>query len=435
MCKRYFISFLGVTDYKTTNYYTDGYRDSEPEKYIQISTIHYLNIDEWEDNDEIIILMTEKSRQSNWLGNNGLEQRIKQLGLKCKVKDILIPAGNQENELWDIYYTVLTHIDDNAELYVDITHSFRSLPMLFTVILHQLNNLKNVRIKSITYGSYESRNQNNESPIIDLTLFSSIMDIIDFTHQTKKFGFSFDKENVIERLLKNLGNKYKGQNNLHNSIREFFGLISNFSKFIYYCNAPELINGDILRKILQDYNQIMTTNDYDPLLNTLKQLCIALFQDLNQAFELSVRQNIQNDDRNLFFAAQYCAKHFLYQQGFTFLQEGIKNIFRNKYLQSYESRLITNNNSRQDIQIFDFISSFLNYGDKNENSWKGILLDNKDFAIYLRNSGIIDNRIFGLYSKITESRNKINHAHFGGNYSNKYDEILQQYIKEVFSIF
>jgi CRISPR-associated DxTHG motif protein len=109
--------------------------------------------------DRVVIFTTEKAFQANWLDNghidqktgtpkkrNGLEQCIAALGLKCEVVNTSIPDGRNEMEIWKLFRIFEKQIPSDSEVYVDITHSFRSLPMLAMVALNYAKITKKISI-------------------------------------------------------------------------------------------------------------------------------------------------------------------------------------------------------------------------------------------------------------------------------------------------
>ena len=56
-----------------------------------------------------------------------------------------------------------------------ITHAFRYLPMLVLVLANYAKFLKNVTVKSLTYGNYEAREGTN-APIVNLLPIAALQD-------------------------------------------------------------------------------------------------------------------------------------------------------------------------------------------------------------------------------------------------------------------
>lgn len=96
-----------------------------------------------------------------------------------------IPDGANEEELWRIFNTLAQAIPENEEVIFDITHGFRSLPVLALLATAFLRVAKNVRVRHLLYGAYEQRNEaTQETPVFDLTPFA---DLLDWTAATERF--------------------------------------------------------------------------------------------------------------------------------------------------------------------------------------------------------------------------------------------------------
>lgn len=88
-----------------------------------------------------------------------------------------IPNGNSEAELWEIFQICADAVDEGDEIIFDITHAFRSLPLLIFIVAVYLRQVKNITLTHIIYGGYEARDRHaNRSPIFDLTPFIRLLD-------------------------------------------------------------------------------------------------------------------------------------------------------------------------------------------------------------------------------------------------------------------
>ena len=88
-----------------------------------------------------------------------------------------IPNGNSESELWAIFQICADAVGDGDEVILDITHAFRSLPLLVFIVAAYIRQVKNVTLKHIIYGAFEARDADtNYTPIFDLTPFVELLD-------------------------------------------------------------------------------------------------------------------------------------------------------------------------------------------------------------------------------------------------------------------
>ena len=60
-----------------------------------------------------------------------------------------IPEGKSTEEMWELFEVIYSQLQEGDELYLDITNSFRYLPMLLVVLVNYAKMLKNVTVKAI----------------------------------------------------------------------------------------------------------------------------------------------------------------------------------------------------------------------------------------------------------------------------------------------
>jgi CRISPR-associated DxTHG motif protein len=87
--------------------------------------------------DKVVILTTESARILHW------DEMKKQLSaLNIPYEQVDIPDGEIESELWDIFDAIANHIPEKSSIILDITHSFRTLSLIFLVSLSYLRAVK-----------------------------------------------------------------------------------------------------------------------------------------------------------------------------------------------------------------------------------------------------------------------------------------------------
>lgn len=120
----------------------------------------------------------------------------------------LISYGLNDEELWqnfEQYLKISEYINDGDELYLDITHSFRSLAMmsfLMTQFIEQVRQ-KDIKIRGIFYGMFEYSKQNKGiTPVVNMSILAEI------NEWTKAIGYLKYSGNatMLYQLLKNESN-------------------------------------------------------------------------------------------------------------------------------------------------------------------------------------------------------------------------------------
>ena len=307
MARKVFISVLGSTNYGTCKYeFKEKGFISQDVRFIQEATLQMLNAKEWGNNSAGYICVTSGDKGSyelNWKDNGhkdrtsgcfihceGLETRLTRLKLPFKIEPILIKDGNDKDEIWEVFDTIFKLLKDDDEIYFDITHGFRYLPMLILVLSNYAKFLKNIKVKSITYGNYEARNKkSNIAPIIDITSFSVLQD---WTSATQTFRETGQTHNIV-KILDNYD----------------LNCLKEFSDEIFEVRAREIIKGEsAINAKIELQNIKMNETPF----TKLKERLLIIFENFK-------KDNIDN----VFYAVKYCDEFGLTQQGFTLFIEYI----------------------------------------------------------------------------------------------------------------
>jgi CRISPR-associated Csx2 family protein len=174
---RVFLSFLGLgaakgapnpTDfvYEDVIYRYNG-QECAKSPYVQESLLHALQL-EGKRPDLVLLAMTELSKEWQWEREGRLKSRLQDLAHRIRSVDIsdAFDSGSQ----WATFEKLLDAVPTGAELYVDVTHGFRLMPILFSAAISFLVNAKNVRLGGVYYGAYEPRKP-GPFDIVDMTDF------------------------------------------------------------------------------------------------------------------------------------------------------------------------------------------------------------------------------------------------------------------------
>ncbi len=328
MARRVFLSVLGTGFYEPCSY-ENGDFVSAKTRFIQLATIEYLNIKEWTANDAVIILLTEEARKTNWEKQTNdkrqnhkkdeeeyftLKQLISEAGLPMQATPVDIPVGKDEKEMWDIFQKLFDNIQEDDELYIDLTHSFRYIPMMMMVFSNYAKFLKGVKVKSVTYGNFEvfKSKQSETGLIVDITSLSQLQD---WTAGADEFLSSgrVDKlrGNYIPQLDKrnrDSGYKDKVVHQQKNLLNHLDTVVNDFIT----CRGKSIVEGKNMKILQSDIQEAMNTEMPEPFRPLLKKI-----SDSFASFSSS------RDVLNGIKAARWCFDHQLYQQCTTLLRETI----------------------------------------------------------------------------------------------------------------
>lgn len=120
---------------------------------------------------------------------------------------ILIKYGLNEEEVWenlDRVFQVINLLQNGDEVYIDITHSFRSLSLFLFLILTFIKDLpqnENIQISGVYYGMLDISREMGYTPVIDLKLLFDMTDWIKGSYILNNYGDG----SIISRLLKEQG--------------------------------------------------------------------------------------------------------------------------------------------------------------------------------------------------------------------------------------
>lgn len=351
--RRVFISVLGAGFYgecvyeKKDFYGTGNHFRSSKTRYIQQATLEYLNASEWTENDAAYILVTQKSREVNWnetilVRKNkegieesylGLEKVLKAMHLPFEAKAVDIKNGMNEAEIWDIFETILSEkegiIQDGDELYFDLTHGFRYLPMLVLVLGNYTKFLRKTKKCSITYGNFEMKDANGFAPIIDLLPLATLQDWTYAVADYVENGYATQlKKLSTDSLTPILSNRAAeadaGMRENALNMRYLIGHLDTVAIERQTCRGIAVTESKSVKKlkeyILQNHHGVIKA--VTPLIKKIE----TSLDDFDE------KENVLNT----IAAAQWCFDNHLYQSATTFLEEGVVSFLCQRHQIDYK---------------------------------------------------------------------------------------------------
>ncbi len=125
------------------------------------------------------------------------------LGNGSRVK--IMPYGLNQAEQWSIFEGLEDLLSDTTldeEIYLDITHSFRSMPLFSMTSIMYIQDVlgKHIQFKGIFYGMLEvMREFDDIAPIVDLSLVIEIQNWIKAAHSFMNYGKGY----MLSKLMEN----------------------------------------------------------------------------------------------------------------------------------------------------------------------------------------------------------------------------------------
>jgi len=333
MPRKVFISILGTGFYhKCTYTYTDEQEElkSSPTHFIQQASLELaLRKKEWTEEDKVIIFLTQKARELNWdkgitertpYGKNtpvpykGLETVLQEMGLKATIEDKDIKDGMNKEEIWEVFQTIYDTLEEGDEVYMDLTHSFRFLPMLLLVLGNYAKFLKGITIENIVYGNYDARNAENEAPIISLLPLASLQDWTFAAANYLQNGRATQLQAMVSKELSPILKKAKGTDKDASALNNYFNALAELSGFVLNCRGKDIRVGKKIYTIHNEEKRIekIIIPPMVPIFNKIHQPLLAF----------SPTDNVLNG----FHAARWSLNKQLHQQAITLLQETVVSL-------------------------------------------------------------------------------------------------------------
>lgn len=174
------LTFLGVRNLDRVTYVWEN-RECTTELFPEALGAWFRN-----ESPEMLVLLTDAAAQSKQWGR--LQARLRDT---VRVVPQTIPAGRNENELWAIFDVLAEKMGSSPaqEIVLDITHAFRSVPVLALLALSFLRTARAVKLKHILYGAFDARDEKtNRAPVFDLSPFVGLLDWVNATDQFIQTG-------------------------------------------------------------------------------------------------------------------------------------------------------------------------------------------------------------------------------------------------------
>lgn len=378
--RRVFLSFLGTTRYSNCKYIENDGRKSSEVKFIQNSLMEL----DREKFDKKYIFCTEGAEEN-------FKNLLEESENKYDYEKIKIPDGKNEEEIWKVFEIVYDILEERDKIILDITHSFRYLPMLGITLLQYAKFMKKIEVDRICYGLFELSDFNNgktEFPIIDITNFSVIQDWSKAGQIFLENGVVLNFSDVAKREFKPKTRNFdKNKNILYN----ISAPMKQISESIHKNRGLDIIEVSRIDEIRKGIEEIKT-DLYPPFLYILEKM------------EKDLSKFKSKDTYNLIHSVEWCLEKELIQQGITMLQEGLITILLERVGLEYTDRI-----TREEFGNF---MGKTEYTEMKEEIEKFDREKMNKIVEELKKQGIDYENLQVYYSALKEHRNDINHGGF-----------------------
>lgn len=326
MARKLFLSFLGASFYKKCTY-TEGGFECAPTQFIQTATIERLTA-LGKKPDAIRIFVTDRAFTNNWDKTLTrrydkdtqqeeeyirLEAQLDNMQLGDSVKRVWIPNGGDEDQMWRIFDIVYQEIEEDDELYIDLTHAFRYLPMIVLVLSNYSKFLKHTHVEWLSYGNWEARDERMRAPIEDLLPITMLQDWTYAATDFLRHGYAQGLKEAVNDKLKPLLRDANLRTEAVVNVNSLASTIEKFAEERITCRGMRISSGQTIGLLHDKLNQMEDTGiaALNPIFHKLKETIAVPCNEPARCYE----------------AAQWCYDRQLYQQAITILQEGINTFF------------------------------------------------------------------------------------------------------------
>ena len=398
--KKTYVSFLGTGNYKPCVYKPDdSASDSGVVTYVQTAMRKLVACGA----EKTLIFCTRDAVETHW---QKLCAEFEAHGLPEPEK-VGIPGGSNDKEFWEIFETVNEHISEEAEIVFDVTHSFRSLPLIMSVLLNYLEVVKGTKLVGCYYGAFEVLGRaadvekeypdpaDRRAPIFDLTPFFQLNDWVKAIRDFKRFGDAGDLNRLAWQDTKNEAKEKETRTEELLALRDLTGALNKFTQMVRSSRCKDI----------QDFNfESNILNQLEPAMQcgALPQLKPVL-AGLGDVFAAYQDKDLKNGIR----AARWAFEHDLIPQGYTLLQETVVSY----YAQEFGADLKRLYPKREDeVKRREFTSALLAW---RTGSWK-----KEDSGLAEKLKDKIVPEVLNQYNALTQGRNDINHGGHSHNARN-----------------
>ncbi|CAN0383725.1 unnamed protein product, partial [Phaeothamnion confervicola] len=316
-----FLTSLGTSNYRELHY--TGYEGESgaaelcATRFIQLARLKALKLRGLESEHQYILL-TPIAREKNWLDNGhdgagslpGLASSLAVEELRATALDI--PNGSTQEEFWQIFATLVEKIPESADVYVDLTHGFRTIPILMMMALEYAEQAKDARVMELTYGA--DKDENGAAPTWNLAPFLVIRRWAAALQAFLEFGDTRPLGEVAKLPTNALGRQLGRE--MPSALGKLPRALERFGEMLLKCHAPGITQAAAdLRRLTSDASHSSQHLQLRPLLHILHKLEASLADfpsEPNSSLDGLQAQRA---------AAAWCLKHRLAMQAYTFIRE------------------------------------------------------------------------------------------------------------------
>jgi len=267
------ITFLGKGDYKETTYCWNDRAKST--RFIQEALVEWL-----QPQTTCVLLTQDAQRHSNWANCRLL------LEGKTDIQEVEvgIPDGKNEQELWQIFTAIDGVVEEKDTLAFDITHGFRSLPIIALLVIAYLKQIKSVQVAHLLYGAFDSKDERG-TPVFELTPF---IELLDWLTAAKMFISTGDSRELASLLEKEQNEAWRPHlPNRPRSLKSLASVLKTVSSNLLLSRVPHLAES------VQKLHKTLSDKQVQDEIREHALPLVPLMEQVKQAYHLSAHKCLQ----------------------------------------------------------------------------------------------------------------------------------------------
>ncbi|GIV22471.1 MAG: hypothetical protein KatS3mg025_0130 [Bacteroidia bacterium] len=195
------IAFLGTGPYEEICYrYPLPSGESKP---IGPSKFGFLAIAEGWKADRIDLFTTKEASERH---RAEVETQADRLTPKPEIRFLEVEEAGHPTKLWGVFEKIGEALGEGQEVAVDITHGFRSFPLVGLAALAYFKHLRGLHVAHIWYAAFikprEEQDRQQECPLIDLGIYLEVMELIWAVRQWRERGELSPVANLFRQAQK-----------------------------------------------------------------------------------------------------------------------------------------------------------------------------------------------------------------------------------------
>lgn len=298
-------SILGTGVYKTIKYRIG--EDVFETAYFQAALAKHLINDRKIDSVEVFLTAAAEAKNGQALISE-LEK------FKVPYKMVNIPDGKSVEELWQIFDIISEELKNEDIIYFDITHGFRSLPMIIMLCISYVRTVKAQKIGGIYYGAYEAM-VDDIAPCFNLTAMGELLDWLEAARDFTRYG---DSSRLSEMLSDINGYVYKNKLGNPTKIKYLAKKLDNISLSLFNTRIMEL------EQELKSFYEIIDDPVVVEELSKWAKPFILVKDSIKESYmKMNVEDQIGEFSKFSVQTATWLIEHNHYLQAMAFMREAI----------------------------------------------------------------------------------------------------------------